>query len=181
MMYKKVSLALALCSSVLCSLSNAQNCPPPAIVANARSSNLFSPEQETIFGELIVQGMAGEARFIRDEKLVAYINSDFSHFAFSQDGKLLLAQDDFAITVIERDPLRALFQIPVEKAREAAFTQDGKFIVFTIRTLRYEKWSVAERKPVEVRELVLRRNCLEHKLSPDGNYLACNALRTRIT
>src|SRR5262249_34353735 len=64
-------------------------------------------------------------------------------------------------------------QIAVETAREAAFTQDGKFVVFTTRTLRYEKWSVAERKPVEVRELVLRRNCLEHKLSPDGNYLAC--------
>jgi WD40 repeat protein len=403
-MYKKIFLTLALCSSVLCSLSNAQDCAPPAIVANAKSSNLFSPEQEMIFGELVIQGMADELRFIRGEKLAAYINeigdrltkhlpqtglkfqfhlvdtpeanafnipgghvmltrklvafvlnedelagviahelghavvrhgatdiseafrkilnvtalgdrkdiidkynlfiervrtkrisrgrgheneqqleadkiglfamvaagydpsaffsffdrltesegktgswfsdlfgsirpaekrlremlrateqlqpacrdrrankatesflkwqadvvsfreagrkeelpgliwkkdlnpklrSDFSHFAFSQDGKLLLAQDDFAITVIERDPLVALFQIPVEKAREAAFTQDGKFIVFTTRTLRYEKWSVAERKPVEVRELVLRRNCLEDKLSPDGNYLAC--------
>ncbi len=101
------------------------------------------------------------------------LRSDFSHFAFSQDGKLLLAQDDFAITVIEREPLRALFQIPTEKAREAAFTLDGKFVVFTTKALRYEKWSVAEKKPVEVRELVLRRNCLEHKLAPDGNYLAC--------
>ncbi len=403
-MYKKISLILALCSSVFCSFSNAQNCAPPAIVANAKSSNLFSPEQETVFGELIVQGMAGEARFIRDEKLAAYINeighsltkhlpstglkfqfhlvdmpeanafyipgghvmltrklvafvlnedelagviahelghavvrhgatdtseslrkilnvtalgdrkditekynllierartkrisrkrghedeqqleadkiglfamvaagydpasffsffdrltesegktgnwfsdlfgsirpaekrlremlrateqlpptcrdgraakatesflkwqadvvsfreagrkeelpgliwkkelnpklrSDISHFAFDQGGKLLLAQDDFAITVIEREPLRALFQIPAENANEAAFTPDGKFVVFTTETLRYEKWSVAERKPVEARELVLRRDCWEHKLSPDGNYLAC--------
>jgi len=403
-MYKKISLALALCSSVFCSFSNAQDCAPPAIVANAKSSNLFSPEQEKIFGELVIQGMAAEIRFIRDEKLAAYVKeigdrlakhlpptgfkfqfylvdmpeanafsvpggyvmltrklvafvanedelagviahelghavvrhgatdiseafrkilnvtalgdrkditekynllierartkrisrgrgheneqqleadkiglfamaaagydsaaffsffdrltesegktgswfsdlfggirpaekrlremlhateqlppacrdgraakatesflkwqadvvsfreaglkeelpgliwkkdlnpklrSDISHFAFSQDGKLLLAQDDFAITVIERDPLRALFQIPVEKAHEAAFTQDGKFVVFTTKTLRYEKWSVAERKSVEARELVLRRDCWEHKLSPDGNYLAC--------
>jgi len=403
-MYKKIVLILALCSSVFCSFSNAQNCAPPAIVANAKSSNLFSPEQEMIFGELVIQGMAGETRFIRDEKLTTYIKdiggrlmkyappiglkfqfhlvdmpdlnafnlpgghvmltrklvafvanedelagviahelghavvrhgavdtseslrkilnvtalgdrkditekynllierartkrisrsrghedeqqleadkiglfamvaagydpaaffsffdrltesegktgswfselfgstrpaekrlremlrateqlppvcregraakttenflkwqadvvsfreagrkeelpgliwkkelkpklrSDISHFAFSQDGKLLLAQDDFAITIIERNPLRALFQILVENAHEAAFTQDGKFVVFTTETLRYEKWSVAERKPVEVRELVLRRDCWEHKLSPDGNYLAC--------
>src|SRR4030095_4893185 len=100
------------------------------------------------------------------------LRSDFSHFAFSQDGKLFLAQDDFAVTVIEREPLRPLFQIPTEKAREAAFTPDGKFVVFTTKAWRYEKWRVAEKKPVEVRELVLRRNCLEHKLAPDGNYLA---------
>jgi Peptidase family M48 len=403
-MYKKISLTLALCSSVFCSFSNAQNCAPPVIVANAKTSNLFSPEQEMIFGELVIQGMAAEMRFIRDEKLAAYINelgdrltkhlpptglkfqfhlvdmpetnafnipgghvmltrklvafvvnedelagviahelghavvrhgaadtsealrkilnvtalgdrkditekynllierartkrisrgrgheneqqleadkiglfamiaagydpsaffsffdrltesegktgswfsdlfgsirpaekrlremlrateqlppacrdgraakatesflkwqadvvsfreasrkevlpgliwkkeinpklrSDISHFAFSQDGKLILAQDDFAITVIERDPLRALFQILADNAHEAAFTQDGKFVVFTTKNLRYEKWSVAEGKPVEVRELVLRRDCWEHKLSPDGNYLAC--------
>lgn len=43
------------------------------------------------------------------------LRSDISHFAFSQDGKLFLAQDDFAITIIEREPLRALFQIPAEK------------------------------------------------------------------
>src|SRR5262249_25473645 len=101
------------------------------------------------------------------------LRSDISHFAFSLDGKFLLAQDDFAITVIEREPLRALFQIPVEKAHEATFTQDGNSVVFTTETLRYEKWSVAERKPVEARELFLRRDCWEHKLSPDGNYLAC--------
>ena len=403
-MYKRLALALALCSSVFCSIGSAQNCAPPAIVANAKSSNLFSPEQEMVLGELSVQRMAGEIRFIRDENLAAYINeiggrlmkhlpptglrfqfhlvdipepnafnipgghvmltrklvafavnedelagviahelghavvrhgatdiseafrkvlnvtalgdrkditekynllierartkrisrgrghenekqleadkiglfamvaagydpsaffsffdrltesqgktgswfselfgstrpaekrlremlrateqlppgcrdgraakatenflkwqadvvsfrvagrkeelpgliwkkelrpklrSDISHFTFSQDGRLLLAQDDFAITIIEREPLRVLFQIPVEYAHEAAFTQDGKFVIFTTETLRYEKWSVAERKAVEVRELVLRRDCWEHKLSPDGNYLAC--------
>src|SRR5262245_49542931 len=73
-MYKKIFLSLALCSSVFCSFGAAQDCAPPAIVANARSSNLFSPEQEMIFGELVIQRMATEGRFIRDEKLEAYIN-----------------------------------------------------------------------------------------------------------
>lgn len=107
------------------------------------------------------------------KELAPKLRSDISHFTFSQDGKFLLAQDDFAVTVIERDPLRVLFQIPVENANEAAFSEDGQFVIFTTRDLRYEKWNIAEKKPIEVRELVLRRNCLEHKLSPDGNYLAC--------
>jgi WD40 repeat protein len=403
-MLRRILFAFALCSPVFCSFINAQDCTPPSIVANAKSANLFSPEQEMIFGELTIQNMAGEIRLVRDEKLLAYVNdiggrltkhlpptglrfqfhlidipeanafnipgghvflsrklvafvnnedelagvighelghavvrhgatdiseslrkilnvtslgdrkdiiekynllierartkrlsrkrgheneqqleadriglfavvaagydpaafasffdrltenegktgnwfsdlfgnirpeqkrfremirvmeqlspacrdgraakavdnflkwqadvvsfreasrkeelpgliwkkelapklrSDVSHFAFSQDGKLLLAQDDFAVTVIEREPLRVLFQIPVEDANEAAFTPDGKSVVFTTENLRCEKWSVAEQKPVEVRELVLRRDCWEHQLSPDGNYLAC--------
>jgi hypothetical protein len=107
------------------------------------------------------------------KELAPKLRSDVSHLAFSQDGRHLLAQDDFAVTVIEREPLRVLFQIPAEDANEATFTPDGEFVVFTTRGLRYEKWSVAENKATQVRELVLRRNCWEHKLSPDGNYLAC--------
>jgi Peptidase family M48 len=114
------------------------------------------------------------------KELAPKLRSDVSHFAFSQDGKFLLAQDDFAVTVIAREPLEVLFQIPVEEANEASFTPDGRFVVFTTDNLRYEKWSVAERKPVEVRELVVRRDCWEHKLSPDGNYLACVDTSTTI-
>jgi WD40 repeat protein len=376
-MHGKLSLALALSALFFAPTARAQECAPPPIVANAKSSNLFSTEQEMIFGELTIQNMAGELRFIRDEKLLAYVNdigqriarhlpptglkfqfhlidlpeanafnlpgghvmlsrklvafsnnedelagviahelghavvrhgatdiseslrkllnvtslgdrrditekynllierartkrlsrrggheneqqleadrigvfamaaagydpssftsffdrltetggktggwfsdlfggtrpeqkrlreminatkqlspnrreelpgliwkrdlapklrSDVSHFVFSPDGQYLLAQDDFAVTVIDREKLEVLFQIPIERAREATFTPDGKFVVFTTEGLRYEKWSVAERRPAEVRELVLRRDCWEHKLSPDGNYLAC--------
>ena len=107
------------------------------------------------------------------KELQPKLRSDVSHFAFSADGRLLLAQDDFSVTVINRDPLRVLFQIPAEDADDAAFTPDGKFVVFTTENLRYEKWSVADAAPVAVRELVLRRDCWEHSLSPDGEYLAC--------
>jgi hypothetical protein len=107
------------------------------------------------------------------KELAPKLRSDISHLAFSQDGKLLLVQDDFAVTVIEREPQQVLFQIPVENAKEATFTPDGNFVVFTTENLRFEKWSVAEKKPIEVRELVSRRDCLENKLSPDGNYLVC--------
>jgi WD40 repeat protein len=101
------------------------------------------------------------------------LRSDISHFAFSNDGKYFLAQDDFAISVIQRDPLKVAFQIPAEDAREAEFTPDGAFVIFGTESLRFEKWSVAEAKPVEIRELVVRRDCQEHEFSPDGRYLAC--------
>ena len=108
------------------------------------------------------------------KELAPKLRSDVSHLAFSRDGKLLLAQDDYSVNVIAREPSpRVLFQIPVEDADEATFTPDGRFVVFTTENLRYEKWSVAEAAPVEVREIVTRRDCWEHALSPDGNYLAC--------
>ena len=108
------------------------------------------------------------------KELTPKLRSDVSHFAFSRDGKHLLAQDDYSVTVIAREPQpRVLFQIPVEDAEHAMFTPDGRFVVFTTENLRYEKWSVADAAPVEVREIVTRRDCWEHALSPDGNYLAC--------
>lgn len=107
------------------------------------------------------------------KELSPKLRSDVSHFAFSHDGKYFLAQDDFAITVVQREPLQVAFQIPAPEAHEASFTPDGNFVVFGTESLRYEKWSLAEKTPVEVRELVVRRDCWEHGFSPDGKYLAC--------
>lgn len=107
------------------------------------------------------------------KELKPKLRSDLSHLAFSPDGKYFLAQDDFSITVIQRDPIEVVFQVPASDAREASFTPDGQFVVFGTENLRFEKWSIAERKPVAVRELVLRRDCWEHEFSPDGNFLAC--------
>lgn len=101
------------------------------------------------------------------------LRSDISHFEFSPDGRHFLAQDDFAITVVQREPLQVLFQIPAPGAHAANFTPDGKFVVFGTENLRYEKWSLDDQKPVQVRELVVRRDCWEHGFSPDGKYLVC--------
>ena len=107
------------------------------------------------------------------KELAPKLRSDITNFAFSPDGKYFLAQDDFAITVIQRDPLQVAFQIPAPDADEASFTPDGQSVVFGTENLRFEKWSVSEKKPVQVRELVVRRDCWEHGFSPDGNYLVC--------
>ena len=107
------------------------------------------------------------------KELTPQLKSDISHLSVSHDGTNFLAQDDFAITVLQRDPLKILFQIPTSDARPATFTPDGRFVVFGTDGLRFEKWSVADAKPVELRELVVRRDCWEHEFSPDGKYLAC--------
>jgi WD40 repeat protein len=107
------------------------------------------------------------------KELTPKLRSDISHLAFSPDGKYFLAQDDSAITVVQRDPAKVAFQIPAADAENASFTPDGHFVVFGTQSLRYEKWSVADAKPAQIRELVVRRDCWEHAFSPDGNYLAC--------
>lgn len=107
------------------------------------------------------------------KELVTKLRSDISNIVVSRDGRYILTEDDFSLTVIEREPLRVAFQIPVEDVDDVYFTPDDQFLVFTTKTLRFEKWNIAEKKPVEVREMVLRGDCWENKLSPDGKYLAC--------
>lgn len=108
------------------------------------------------------------------------LRSDIQNFAFSKDGKILLAQDDFNLTLIQRDPLQVMFQIPADDVKEALLTGDGKNIVFVTDNLRFERWDIAERKPIEIKELVLRQDCWESKLSPDGKTLACIDTATKI-
>jgi WD40 repeat protein len=107
------------------------------------------------------------------KELSPQLKSDISHFAITSDGKYFLAQDDFAITVVQREPLKVAFQIPTTDAHPALFTPDGQFVVFGTEGLRFEKWSIADAKAVEVRELVVKQDCWEHEFSPDGKYLAC--------
>jgi WD40 repeat protein len=106
-------------------------------------------------------------------KELSPLKSDIWHLDFANNGKYFLAQDDFAITVIQREPLKVAFQIATTDARPAAFSPDGQFVMFGTDSLRFEKWSIADAKPVEVRELVVRRDCWEQEYSPDGKYLAC--------
>lgn len=107
------------------------------------------------------------------KELSPQLKSDIWHMAVANDGKYFLAQDDFAVTIIQRDPLKVAFQIPTTDARPASFTTDGKFVMFGTESLRFEKWSIADAKPVEIRELVIRRDCWEQQFSSDGKFLAC--------
>jgi hypothetical protein len=101
------------------------------------------------------------------------LRSDISRIVVSMDGRYLITRDDFSVTVLERDPLKVLFQIPAEGVADLYITPDSQYVVFDTEGLRFEKWSITERKPLVVRELVLRRDCIANRLSPDGKFLAC--------
>lgn len=114
------------------------------------------------------------------QELNSKLRSDVSRIVVSRDGKYFAARDDFSLTIIEREPLRVLFQIAVEGIDDVYFTPDNQSIVFVTDNLRFERWNIAEKKPSEIRELVFRRNCMESRLSPDGNFLACIDSATNI-
>ena len=106
-------------------------------------------------------------------QLTPPLRSDITHIKFSPDGKHLLVQDESSINVLTREPFVSLFHIEASEARHAHFTPDSQSIVFQTSNLRVEKWSVQEKKLVDVKELVVNRGCLQTLLAPDGQMLAC--------
>ncbi len=108
------------------------------------------------------------------------LRSVVRNMSFRSDGKLLLAQDDFSISVVQREPSEVLFQIPAVNAQQANFTPDGKEIVFITEDLRFERWDVESQKPIETSEIVKLSGCRQSKLSPDGRFLACTDFKSSI-
>lgn len=114
------------------------------------------------------------------KELEPKLRSDVNGLKYSADGKKLLVLDDFAVTIIDRESGKVTNQIPAEEVSEAYFAAGTDQVVLLTGNLRFERWDLIKGEPLEVRELVLRRNCWEEKLSPDGNYLACVDQATNI-
>jgi len=101
------------------------------------------------------------------------LQSDIRRVRFSPDGKYVLAQDDSGVTILTREPFAAVFRAEAEDARAAHFTPDSRGFVFYTDNLRVERWDIASQKQSDVKEVVVRRGCLQTSISPDGKYLAC--------
>ncbi len=101
------------------------------------------------------------------------LRSDITHIRFSPDGAYILAQDDSGINVLSREPFTGLFRIEAADAKPANFSPDSKNIVFSNDNLRVERWSIADQKMLDAKEIVQLRGCLQTSLSPDGKYMAC--------
>ncbi|HKS10684.1 MAG TPA: WD40 repeat domain-containing protein, partial [Pyrinomonadaceae bacterium] len=100
--------------------------------------------------------------------------SEIAHLRFSPDGNYVLAQDDSGINVLTREPFAALFRINTYfDTYFATFSPDSKEIVFYTDNLRVERWSIAEARQIETKEIVMLKGCLQTSLSPDGKLLAC--------
>lgn len=110
---------------------------------------------------------------ISKKQLSPPLRSEIGHIRFSPDGKFVLAQDDSGINVLTRQPFAPLFRIEAHDANPANFTPDAKGIVFYTSNLRVEYWDVSTEKMTDVKEVVVRKGCLQTALSPDGKILAC--------
>ncbi len=108
------------------------------------------------------------------QQLSPPLRSDIIHLRFSPDGNYILAQDDAGINVLTREPFEPLFRIETPyDAYYANFAPDSQSIVFYTDNLRVERWSVAKEKQIDVKEVVVRKGCLQTQLSPEGKLLAC--------
>jgi WD40 repeat protein len=106
-------------------------------------------------------------------ELTPPLRSDITHIKFSPDGKHVLVQDESSINVLTREPFVPIFHIEAAEANNAHFTPDSQSIVFSTSNMRVEKWSLAEKKMTDVREIVVNKGCFQTKLSPDGQFIAC--------
>ena len=91
----------------------------------------------------------------------------------SPDQLYVLAQDEWQIHVLSRNPLKLLFSIDALGAQMAQFTPDSANVVFYYAGLRFENWSIASQKPVSVLDFADYYGCLQASLSPDGFTFAC--------
>ena len=101
------------------------------------------------------------------------LREEIQHLRFSPDGKYLVAQDNSSIYVLSRDPFKTLFRIDAENAHGAQFTPDSKSVVFYTFSNRIEKWDIAEQQQSQVDEVYTASPCVESRLSPWGDRLAC--------
>ena len=101
------------------------------------------------------------------------LRMDLQRLRFSHDGKYLFAQDESSIFVLQHDPLKFLFRFDAENARPAEWSPDSTKIVFYTPKLHFEEWSVAQQKLLSAHEVVVKDDCIQTVLSPDGRTLAC--------
>ncbi len=74
------------------------------------------------------------------------LREDLKRLRFSPNGKYILAQDNWGILVLSREPFAVLFRIPAVKVSLAQFAPDSQSIVFHNSSALVEVWSVAEQK-----------------------------------
>jgi hypothetical protein len=92
---------------------------------------------------------------------------------FSPDGRLLIAQDETGIDVLQREPLSFLFRIPALGARAALFGADSKHMIFVSTSSRIEVWNLETQTRERRWEPNDSLHCRSLIPSPDGRVAAC--------
>ncbi|HVB58196.1 MAG TPA: M48 family metalloprotease [Candidatus Acidoferrales bacterium] len=148
---------------------------PAACIANrsALDNSAFRAWRNAVIAYGVSAGTEALPGLLWKRQLSPPLESEINNVRFSPDGKYLLAQDEFSVYVLARQPFHPLFRISVDDIQPAAFTPDSRSIVIWTRSLHVEKWSIASQRRTEVHEVVVRSLCLQSAISPDGNMIAC--------
>lgn len=151
-----------------------------AVPANCRQGSVSARTDEFKQWQSNVVSYTGLGRkeslhgVVAKRQLDPPLRSEILHLRFSPDGNYILAQDDSGITILTREPFAPKFRIDTyDETYYASFTPDSQSVVFCTTKLRVERWSIAEEKLADVKEVVLLKGCLQTQLSPDGKLLAC--------
>lgn len=153
--------------------------PAACIAPHPQTAEAFTAWQKSVMAYTAALGSAGVSTstslpgLVWKRQLSPPLESEISNVRFSPDGKYLLAQDDFSVYVLSREPLKPLFRIPVDGIEPAAFTPDSQSVLTWTPALHVEKWSVATEQRTEVHDVITPRPCMQTDISPDGSIAAC--------
>ncbi|MBK7932425.1 MAG: M48 family metalloprotease [Acidobacteria bacterium] len=100
------------------------------------------------------------------------LRSEIEHLKFSGNGRYILAQDASTITVLTREPLKAVFQVPALDARPAWFSADSSEIVVVSESLHVQKWNIAANKLTSEYEVSIPDPFWQSEVSPNGDQIA---------
>jgi hypothetical protein len=92
---------------------------------------------------------------------------------FSPNGKYLLLQDASGVVILRTSPLAVIFLIPAADFYPAQFSADSESVTIISRALTFGTWKLPEGQKIAGGDLLLRDECLDGQLSPDGRFFAC--------
>ena len=110
---------------------------------------------------------------LKSVSLTPPIRPSLDEVRFSPDGNYVLAQEESAVHVLSRNPLKRLFTIDAENAEASQFSPDSSRVTIRYGSMRVETWSVATHERESVHELIDYKGCPVHSLSPDGRTYVC--------
>lgn len=151
--------------------------PPACIAAHPQTTAAFISWQKSVIAYVTPVGGAAVREslpgMLWKRQLSPPLESEITNVRFSPDGKYVLAQDDFSVYVLSRNPLKPMFRIPVDNAEPATFTPDSQSVLIWTSELHVEKWSVASGQRSDWNDVVVPQPCIQTDVSPDGSVAAC--------
>lgn len=150
----------------------ATSLPPDCSALQPGSSPAFQAFQDAV-RSVPIHTLIEPTPGLSSVRLEPPVRTPLSQIRFSPNGAYILAQDESAVHVMSRSPLKRIFSIDAPGALPAQFTPDSSHVVLSYRSMRVESWDVASGKRESFHEMVDYEGCGQISLSPDGTILVC--------